>query len=328
MSVLLVGCGYWGQNWAKTLAAMNELGAVCEPSPRLQEILREKYPTLRIESDLAQALQIPGIEAVVIATPVVTHQAIATQCLQAGKHVLVEKPITLHADEAAELAQLAEECNRVLAVGHLLMHHPALLKLEKLIAQGELGEVRAVQCTRVNLGKVRNAENVWWSLAPHDLSIISLLLKEPLRPVQAFKLNPLQRNQTEDTVYASFQTPSGREASVHVSWLSPFKKHETVVIGTEKIAIFDDTLPPEQKLSLLPYTVNLEQETVHRDAPIFISYETDSDLLTREAKVFLEAARGQRSTLSNDGRNGLQVVQLLEEVQTLLNQQSKIMQPV
>jgi UDP-2-acetamido-3-amino-2,3-dideoxy-glucuronate N-acetyltransferase len=280
---------------------------------------------------LEKALQLPGVEAVVLATPVVTHRVMAEQCLRAGKHVLAEKPMTLHAHESAELVQIAEECERVLAVGHLLLYQPALLKLKELIAQGELGDILTVQCTRINLGKVRNEENVWWSLAPHDLSIISYLLEEPLTPVQAFKLNSLKRDQVEDTVYAAFQTPSGKEASVHVSWLSPIKKHETLVIGTKQIAIFDDTLPPEKKLTLLPYSLDRSGDIVQNIAKgesVSIPFEVGSDLLTREAQAFIDAVRGTRNALPNDGQNGLQVVQLLEEVQTILNQRNKILELV
>jgi UDP-2-acetamido-3-amino-2,3-dideoxy-glucuronate N-acetyltransferase len=331
MSILLAGCGYWGQNWAKTLAALNELGCICEPNPSLQAMLAEKYPGVRIEADLQSALRIPEIEAVVIATPVVTHKEVAAQCLREGKHVLVEKPLTLKAGDADELVRLADGLSRRLAVGHLLMYHPVLLQLKTLIGQGALGEVRAVQCTRVNLGKIRNEENAWWSLAPHDLSIISFLLDEPLRTVRAFKLNPLRRSAIEDTVYASFQTPSGKEASVHVSWLSPYKKHETLVVGTKAIAVFDDTLLPEQKLALLPYNLDQTGDTVRsicKTDAVPVLYEPGPDLLTREAEAFLQLIRGERHSIPNDGRNGLQVVQLLEEVQALLNQQSKVLAPV
>lgn len=310
---------------------MGELGGICEPNPSLRAILQEKLPGVSIAGDLQQALLMPGIEAAVVATPVVTHRDVAEQCLRAGKHVLVEKPMSLRADEAAALVRLADDCNRQLAVGHLLMYHPALHQLKVLMGQGALGEIRAVQCTRVNLGKIRNEENAWWSLAPHDLSIISFLLEEPLQTVQAFRLNPLQREDIEDTVYASFQTLSGKEASIHVSWLSPYKKHETLVVGTEAIAVFDDTLPPEQKLTLLPYSLDRAGEAVYsvskKDA-LPVVYEAGPDLLTREAEALLQLIRGERQTIPNDGHNGLQVVQLLEEVQTRLKHQNRVLEPV
>lgn len=327
MSVLLVGCGYWGRNWARTLAAMKELGGICEASPAIQAGLKEQYPGVPVVSDLSEALELPGLEAVVVATPVVTHREVTRQCLLAGLSVLVEKPLALCPDEAQELATLADGGGRVLAVGHLLLYHPALLRLKALMDEGVLGEILAVQCTRVNLGKVRNEENAWWSLAPHDLSIISMLLnQEPLSVTQAVRLNVLGRPGLEDTVYAGFQTSAGCQASVHVSWLSPVKRHETVVLGTQGMAVFEDTLPTERKLQVIPYDLCRQGGQVlgvQRGEPRVEAYlDASVDLLTLEAQAFLEAARGQRPYLPNDGDNGVAVVRLLSEVQARLDAQA------
>lgn len=327
MTVLLVGCGYWGKNWAKALYNMGELGAICEASPRLQAQLKEQYPDIPLYADLETALAHQGIEAAVVATPVVTHLNIARQCLQAGKHTLVEKPLTLDPDEAEQLIRLSEASGLVLAVGHLLMYQPALLKLQELIQQGELGELLSVHCTRINLGKVRNEENVWWSLAPHDLSILSMLLGEPFSPVAAAKMLTLQRSDIEDSVYASFETPSGKTASIHTSWLLPTKRHETVVVGTKKIAIFEDTQPVERKLQLLEYDLPRNGDEfgdIRRGESTFVHYDIPADdLLTTEAKAFLQAARGGKP-LQNDGANGLQVVRMLDEVQSMLDRQKQV----
>jgi|SRR6478609_2690467 len=326
MSILLIGCGYWGRNWAKTLNAIGELGAICEPSPVLQEQIKSNYPDVAVYAKLDDALKHSGIEGCVIATPVPTHSIVAQQCLLADKHVLVEKPLTLYSIEAEELVELAESRNLVLAVGHVLMYHPALLALQNLIRSGELGEILAVQCTRVNLGKIRNEENVWWSLAPHDISIVSLLLEEPLIPVSASRQNLLRRPEIADTVSASFTTPSGREASVRVSWLSPVKQHETIVIGSEKIAIFDDALPADRKLSVLDYHLDRNGDHVseiQRGNSQAISFETGGDdILTREARGFIAAIRDGAS-IPNTGRNGLLIVQMLEQVQSMLENQTK-----
>lgn len=319
MSILLIGCGYWGQNWAKTLSKMSELSAICEPSTALRVRLAETFPQIAIYADLNEALQHPGIEAVVIATPVPTHREVARQCLLSGKSVLVEKPLTLDPDEAHELVKLADGCGLILAVGHLLLYQPALIALKALMDAGELGDILSVQCTRVNLGKVRNEENIWWSFAPHDLSILSLLLGEPLRLKSASKLNILQRARLEDTVYASFSTPSGRQASVHVSWMSPIKRHETVVIGSKRMAIFEDTLPAEQKLQLIEYDLDRTGDQIQgvaKGRSRYIEYHQPADdLLTLQAKGFLAAVRGEIADIPNNGENGLQVVQMLSDVQ-------------
>jgi len=235
MSILLVGCGYWGRNWAKTLSQMSELGAICEPSPEAARLIQADYPNIHIYADLNKALEQPDIEAVVIATPAPSHYLLAMQCLESGKSVLVEKPLTLHPNEAAELNTLAEERGLILAVGHLLTYHPALLKLKSLIQEGTLGDILGIECTRINLGKVRNEESVWWSLAPHDLSILDLLLADHFYPISACKRNLLRRFHIEDEVYAHFMSRSGIPATIKVSWLSPTKRHETIVIGSKKL---------------------------------------------------------------------------------------------
>jgi len=226
---------------------------------------------------------------------------------------------------------LAKQENLILGVGHLMVYQPALLKLQSLISEGELGDILSVQCTRINLGKVRNEENVWWSLAPHDLSILAMLFSaigESFDAINAIKMTPLARPGIEDAVFAQFETPSGKNASIHVSWLSPEKRHETVVIGSRKIAVFEDTQPADQKLSIMDYDLKRSEEgfgDITRGEFTPVSYETPKDdLLTLEAKAFLNAiasSQGSNAAISlqNDGENGLQVVQMLDKVQQMLN---------
>lgn len=348
MSILLIGCGYWGRNWAKTLYNMGELGAICEPDAGIQAQLSPQYPDIPWFATPDQALQeCNTLQAVVIATPVSTHFEVARACLLANKAVLVEKPMTMSPEESLALCGMARERNLTLAVGHLLMYHPALLTLQKMIRDGDLGEMLSVQCTRVNLGKIRNHENSWWSLAPHDISILSLLLEEPIEPVSASGLAILGRPQIQDSVYAGFKTASGRTASIHVSWLSPVKKHETVVIGTQKIAVFDDAKPAGEKLRLLSYNLEIPPYPppggnskdkrdpssyltdyklgfgeVQRGDCVNIPYTPSDDLLTLEASAFLSAVR-EGTSLPNDGWNGYQVVQTLATVQDMLNRQQQ-----
>lgn len=334
MSILLVGCGYWGQNWAKTLYRLGELAAVCDPRPSIHQMVQENYPGTALYEDVAQALKDPNVEAVVVATPVFTHLEVGQACLEAGKAVLVEKPLTVNTADAQKLVNLARQKGLVLAVGHILMHHPALMALRDLIQSGELGEVRSVQCTRVNLGKVRNEENVWWSLAPHDLSILSLLLAESFEPLRTVQMPLLGRASLPDTVMAQFVTPTGRFGAIHVSWLHPVKKHETLVIGTKKMAIFEDTQPAGQKLALVDYTLDPaegksptgEIQSVQKGETTYISYPMADELLALEAKAFIEAFRNG-TPLPNDGENGLHVVRMLETVQHMMEHPDKTAAP-
>jgi UDP-2-acetamido-3-amino-2,3-dideoxy-glucuronate N-acetyltransferase len=326
MTVLVVGCGRWGRNWVKTLHQMGELGAIVEPSPEIREPLYQQYPGLPIFDNLGEGLYHEGIEAVIVATPVVTHLDVAKACLMAEKHVLVEKPLALKTEEAEQLVSLAAEHHVTLAVGHLLMHHPALLKLRDMIRAGELGDILSVQCTRVNMGKVRNDENAWWSLAPHDISILSLLLEEDFIPYSASRMDLLKRPSLEDTFIATFQTPSGRWGSVHVSWLSPMKKHETIVIGSEKIAVFEDTQPKEHKLALYDYKIERDGdliEDIRRCDVQYVDYDMPDELLAVEAKAFIAAFR-EGAPLPNDGQNGLHVVKMLEIVQHQLDAKENV----
>lgn len=324
MSTLLIGCGYWGNNWAKALHNLGELGAICDARLEIQADLKARYPQVTLYTELAEALRHPGLEAAIVATPVVTHCEVTRQCLLAGKHVLVEKPLALVPEESEFLAKLAEGGGLILAVGHLLLYHPALAKLKELMDTGALGEILSVQCTRVNLGKVRNEENVWWSLAPHDLSIISMLLGEPLTVQSATGMSLLKRPGIEDTVQVNLLSQSGKSGSIQVSWLSPVKKHETVVIGSRAIAIFDDALPAGEKLKVLEYALDRQGEqikNIQREQTLLIEYEQPADdLLTLQAQAFLQAIRGQRASLHNDAANALQVVQLLAAAQTLMSQ--------
>jgi UDP-2-acetamido-3-amino-2,3-dideoxy-glucuronate N-acetyltransferase len=324
MSVLLIGCGYWGTNWAKALTSMGKLGAICDARPQIQAELKSKYPQATLFTELSEALKHPGIESAVISTPVITHCEVARQCLLAGKHALVEKPLTMVPEESEFLVKLAEGGGLIIAVGHLLLYHPALVKLKSLIDVGELGEILNIQCTRVNLGKVRNEENVWWSLAPHDLSIISMLLEEPLTLQSATGMALLKRPGIEDTVQVNLLSQSGCAASIQVSWLSPVKKHETIVIGSRAMAIFDDALPAGQKLRVLEYQLDQHGQQINgiqRGETRVIHYdEPKTDLLSTQAQAFIDATKGQRASLPNDGRNGLQVVQLLAEAQAQMDQ--------
>lgn len=334
MSLLLVGCGYWGQNWAKTLHKINALGAICEANLELRETLQSQYPHVTFYQDLEGALQHPNLNGVVLATPASTHYCLSLQCVEYRLPVLIEKPMATTVEEAQHILAAARRQNVLVAVGHLLVYHPALIKLKCLIQQGELGDILTIHCTRAKMGKIRNEENVWLSFAPHDLSILIYLLGEPLEIVSVSPLNPLKRNGLEDGMIATFQTPSGKEASIFVSWLYPFKKMETIVVGSKKIAIFEDATTQEHKLKWMTYHL-VEQgfgterliETLGTEAlePIDFTYQ---DPMETQALAFIQAILNPEQTdvpsLPNHGENGRQVVELLEQVNARATAQRQI----
>lgn len=324
MTVLLIGYGYWGKNWAKTLAGLGQLAGVCDvclngPIP--------EYPDVPVFASLDDALaSSTPFEGVVVATPAVTHRAVAEQALRAGKHVLVEKPMALTLDDAQAMVALAESMQRRLAVGHVLLSHPAVEALSDLVRSGELGEIRGIYCQRVNLGKLRNEENAWWSLAPHDVALVSSLLNNaPLTVTAAAGHCLLGRPGLEDTVTMALTSDSGVQASIQVSWLSPFKRHETVVIGSRQMAVLDDTQPLDKKLMRLPYRIEtLPQSSnslgaITKGEPVYVPITDTTMPLTRQAQRFIAAMSDPSMVLPNDGWHALRVTSVMADVDAQLN---------
>lgn len=237
----VAGTGYWGINWVRTLARepRARLTWVCDARPeargRAAAIARDARATGSIEA----VLDADDVDAVVVATPAVTHAALARQALAAGKHVLVEKPLALSEGDARAVGEAAAASGRTLMVGHLMVYHPAVEHLAALAAGGELGDIRYFYSTRVNLGRARRDENALWSFAPHDLSMIDLLLGVAPTSVWATGESYL-RPGVEDVVFLHLRFPERRMAHVHLSWLDPRKERRLTVVGSRKMAVFDD----------------------------------------------------------------------------------------
>lgn len=236
--VAVVGTGYWGPNLARNLYELGVLDVVCDLRPERAEALAARFG-VRAETDYEAILADPAIGAVVLATPVNTHRDLAQRALNAGKHVFVEKPLALDSAGAEALCRRAEEVGRVLMVGHILEYHPAFLALRDRVAAGDLGRILHIRSTRLNLGKLRTEENVLWSFAPHDLSLVLRLAGAEPGRIRAMG-HRLLGTPREDTVYADLAFENGLTAHVLVSWLEPIKQHQFVVVGDRKMAVFDD----------------------------------------------------------------------------------------
>ena len=239
VKVGLVGLGYWGPNLARNFDHLADLAALCDFDQELRESFATRYPRTRVTAEFEEMLADPELEAVVIATPVPTHYALAKQALEAGKHVLVEKPPAMKGAEMDELVALAVERDLVLMPGHLLLYHPGVRKLKELVDSGELGDVLCVYTNRQNLGIVRANENALWSLGVHDLSVILWLLGEEPSEVVAYGQDFVQPG-IEDVVFCFLRFPSGKIAHMHLSWLDPHKMRKMTVVGNEKMVVFDD----------------------------------------------------------------------------------------
>src|SRR5262245_5061296 len=231
----VVGAGQWGSNWIRTLAALPgvELRWCCDVDEACLERVRRLFPQARTATRLDDLLTDPALEGVVVATTAPTHAAVGRRVLEAGKHALVEKPMTLTTADALELTALARRQNRLLMVGHLMEYHPAIRHLKQMIDNGELGDVHYVYSQRLNLGKVRTDENAWWSLAPHDVSVACRLLDGAPLSVQCRGQNVVQPS-IADVVFATLEFPGGRLAHIHVSWLDPNKTRKLTVVGSRR----------------------------------------------------------------------------------------------
>jgi predicted dehydrogenase len=312
-SVAVVGCGYWGKNLVRNFAGLGVLRAVVEPSMAGQALAAQIAPEANIASSLAPILE-SDIAGVVIATPAETHHDVAAQCLRAGKHVLVEKPLALTYEEGLDLVQIAAEHERILMVGHVLEYHPAILTLVRMVRDGVLGKLQYIYSNRLSLGKVRREENILWSFAPHDIAVILRLIGAMPVEVVACGGAYVQPNIADVTV-TQLMFDDGVRAHIHVSWLHPFKEQRLVVIGSQKMATFDDVAKElilhDQRVDMrddMPVPVKGEGELVAygRDEPLRL-----------ECEAFLEAMTTGVSPLT-DGLSGLRVLEVLSAAQQSL----------
>ena len=272
-SVCVIGAGYWGKNHIRTLNELGYLGGIVESNPDTLNRFAEQYPDVKGFSSLDEALQEKSFLGFTVATPAATHYPLAKKIIEAGKHVLVEKPFTLQQEHAEELVQLSEENNVNLMVGHLLLFHPAIKKIKNLIDQNKIGKLQYIYSNRLNLGQVRTEENVFWSLAPHDIFIFQYFTDSFPEKVLASGSSFLQEN-IYDSTLTQLKYPNGVEGHIFVSWLHPFKEHRLVVIGSEGMISFEDS-SEGKLLKLYAKKFNMEQGIPEKiDGPVtLINYE-------------------------------------------------------
>ncbi len=309
------GLGEWGRNLARNFADLAELACICDPADGKREEYAPRYPQARWAASYDELLDDPALDAVVIATPVPTHYELAKLALEAGKHVFVEKPPATTASEIDELVAIAEERDLVLMPGHLLLYHPGVQKLKELIEAEELGEVLCVYGNRQNLGRIRPYENALWSLGVHDLSVILYLLDED--PVEAIALGrDFLQPGVEDVVFCYLRFPSGRIAHMHLSWLDPHKMRKMTVVGTEKMAVFDD-MELDRKVTVYEKSpwrpVDTYGEWQTRTGDIHIPKIPPDEPLKLECRYFLSlvAGEGDRRKVARDGARVVRALDML-----------------
>jgi predicted dehydrogenase len=324
----LTGLGYWGPNLARNFDDLADLRWLCDLSPEQRERYARRFPAARLTADFDELLADPELDAVVVATPVVTHFELAKRALLAGKHVFVEKPPAVAGAEADELVSLAEERDLVLLPGHLLLYHPGVRKLKEIVDSGALGEVLYLYGNRQNLGQIRKDENALWSLGVHDLSVILHVIGDEPSHVWARGesfLNP----GVEDVVFCYLRFPSGAVAHMHLSWLDPHKMRKMTVVGRERMAVFDD-MELERKLTVYEKAPEQPAETYGewrtRTGDIHSPKIPNDEPLRLEVQHFLSLVEGAGDRFEA-ARAGATVVRTLEALQESLVKEEKALAP-
>ena len=321
-SVAIIGSGYWGKNLVRNFFELGALKLICDKDESILQQLSDQYNGTQTCLATIDVLGRKDIDSVVIASPAETHFSLAREALLAGKHVFVEKPLVLDEDEGAELISIADEKKRVLMVGHLLQYHPVFMRLKEIALSGELGRINYIYSHRLNLGKIRREENILWSFAPHDISMILSLAGEEPESVLTTGGNYLHQK-IADVTTTHFEFQSGLRAHIFVSWLHPFKEQKLVVVGDRKMAVFNDTLAWEDKLLLYPHEISWQN-----NIPVPAKGEPErvnipqAEPLRAECQHFLDCiANGSRPI--TDGHEGLKVLQLLNAGQASLNENGR-----
>ncbi len=317
-NIAVIGSGYWGKNLVRNFSQLGALKLICDKNETTLSQFKEQYPNVDVCLALTDVLSREDIQGVVIAAPAELHYLLAKEALLAGKHVYTEKPLTLVESEGEELIALAKERNRILMVGHLLQYHPVFVRLKELVVQGELGRIDYIYSNRLNLGKIRREENILWSFAPHDISMILSLAGEKPESVLATGGYYLHQK-IADVTTTHLEFASGLRAHIFVSWLHPFKEQKLVVVGEQKMAVFDDTQPWEDKLLIYPHEIHWDN-----NIPIPIKADPErqeipqSEPLKEECRHFLDCVSEQKQPIT-DGREGIEVLSILNASQKSLD---------
>ncbi len=307
--IAVVGCGYWGKNLVRNFHELGALAAISDVNPKTAEQFTHQYhvPALSFEDILKQ----DHIRGIVLAIPAEVHASTAMTCLKSGKHVFVEKPLALRLSDAQSVIRTAHTMNKHVMVGHLLQYHPAFLALKKMVSEGKLGRLQYIYANRLNLGKIRREENVFWSFAPHDISMILSLAGTLPDTVLTTGASYLHQG-IDDTTLTVMKFKNGIHAHIYVSWLHPFKEQKLVVIGDQAMAVFDDQVPWNQKLLIYPHKVTWKDGIPEpsKDNCQYIEIE-QSEPLKNECQHFLDCVLNN-TTPRTDALEGLSVLKVLD----------------
>jgi len=317
-SIAQVGLGYWGKNILRNLCELGVLAIACDCNEEVLKEREKEFPGVCYTTDITSIINNPEIEAVAIASPAATHYELVKMFLLAGKDVFVEKPLSLTVKDGEELVEIAERNKRILMVGHILQYHPGVIKLKELVTKGETGKIYYVYSNRLNIGKLRTEENILWSFAPHDISVILMLLEEEPIKVTASGGDYLNKGICDVTV-TNLEFKNGVKGHIFVSWLHPYKEQKLVVVGSKAMVVFDDTT--REKLFFYPHRIKwrngkipVAEKANYKVVPV-----ENGEPLKLELLHFIECVK-TRQKPKTDGREGLKVLKILEMAEKSLAQ--------
>ncbi len=326
----IIGCGYWGANLVRNFYQTDDcvIKTVSESSESRREYVKENYPDIDVTPVYNDLLNDKEIDAIVIATPASSHFPFASESLKAGKHVFVEKPLSLNSKDAEELVGLAKKTGKILMVGHTVIYNEPIVRVKELIDSGEIGEIYYIYASRVNLGKVRSDVNVMWNLAPHDVSVLLYLLnKKPIK-VAARGFSYIQEN-IEDVVYLNIGFENNINAQIHVSWLDPNKRREITIVGSKKMLVYDDISAERIKIYdkgidkqnknayLGEYKDFGEYQLIQRAGDMMIPKVNINEPLKIECQHFIDCINSGEEPITS-GRSALDVIRILEAANSSL----------
>ncbi len=315
-NIALIGLGYWGKNILRNLYDMGILHTACDTKADLVEERKARYPGVNYTTSVGSVMDDPAVKTVIIATPAATHYDLIKQALLNGKDVFTEKPLALRSEEGEELVSLARQRKKILMVGHILQYHPAIIRLKEMISQGDLGKIRYVYSNRLNIGKLRTEENILWSFAPHDISVILMLLDEEPVSVSASGGDYLNHG-INDVTLTNLEFNNGIKGHVFVSWLHPFKEQKLIVVGSKAMAVFDDL--SREKLFLYPHKIEWKNGKIPeaQKADFEIIKIGEGEPLKLELEHFIDCIKSRKDP-KTDGLEGLKVLKILEIVEKSL----------
>ena len=319
-NIAVVGCGYWGKNFVRNIHELNSLYCICEQDERIANSFTKKFnvPNYSFEQILADN----NIIGIILSVPAKYHSKMAIKAMNSKKHVFVEKPLAMNIVEAKSMIEASKKNKVNLMVGHLLQYHPAFIKLKKLCYEGKIGNIKNIYSNRMSMGKVRSEEDVVWSFAPHDISMILSLINDPIKSIYASG-NSILQNGISDIASIEIAFADNIKAKISVSWLHPFKEHKLTVIGEKGMIVFDDTQEWDAKLRLIDYSIEESVKDIQLIKKESTISSNQSEPLKEECIHFINLINKQAINIT-DGYEGLNVLKVLTEASRSLKKEDII----